>query len=126
MGYGFANRVSHRRRSIIRILFMIPIYALISAMSYIFYHLDVYLEVVRDCYEAIALASFFTLLCHYTAPTLHDQKERFRALKAKNWLWPLNWCQKCTGGQHKGLLRVPESGLTWFNVGLTLPGRCFL
>jgi hypothetical protein len=30
-------------------------------------------------------------------------------------VWPVNWLQKCSGGE-RGLWRVPRSGLTWFNV----------
>ena len=104
------------RTSIIRILFMIPIYATVSFLSYLYYRHAIYFEVLRDCYEAFALASFFTLLCHYIASSLHDQKEYFRTLQPMNWIWPLSWMQICTGGQDKGFLRRPQSGLTWFNV----------
>jgi hypothetical protein len=110
--------------SIIRILFMIPIYAAISVVSYKFYRHAIYWEVLRDCYEAFAIASFFTLLCHYVEPTLHEQKNYFRKLELKNWVWPFPWMQKCTGGQEKGLLRKPRSGLTWFNVSLARSGLC--
>lgn len=103
-------------RSIIRILIMIPIYAVVSFLSYLYYRHAIYFELVRDCYEAFAIASFFTLMCHYIAPTLHEQKEYFRNVQPKNWVWPLNWMQKCTGGENKGFLRRPRSGLTWFNV----------
>jgi hypothetical protein len=103
--------------SIIRILFMVPIYATVSLFSYYMYHGAVYFEVLRDCYEAFAIASFFTLLCHYVAPNLHEQKQYFRNIEPKNWIWPLCWFQRCTEGEHKGFLRKPRSGLTWFNVG---------
>lgn len=95
---------------------MIPIYAVVSFLSYLFYRYAIYWEVIRDCYEAFAIASFFTLLCHYLEPTLHDQKNFFRQLTPRNWVWPVPWLQKCTGGQGRGLLRVPRSGLTWFNI----------
>lgn len=99
---------------------MIPIYAVVSFLSYLYYKKAIYFEVLRDCYEAFAIASFFTLMCHYIAPNLHEQKEYFRNVQPKNWVWPLNWMQKCTGGQDKGWLRKPQSGLTWFNVCLVL------
>ena len=63
---------------IIRILVMIPIYAIVSFLSYLNYHHAIYYELARDCYEAFAISSFFTLLCHYIAPNLHEQKEYFR------------------------------------------------
>lgn len=107
--------------SIMRILVMIPIYAVVSFLSYLYYHHAIYFELLRDCYEAFAIASFFTLMCHYIAPNLHEQKEYFRNVQPKNWVWPLNWMQKCTGGENKGFLRRPRSGLTWFNVCIMPP-----
>ena len=95
---------------------MIPIYAVVSFLSYLYYKKAIYFELLRDCYEAFAIASFFTLMCHYIAPNLHDQKEYFRNVAAKNWVWPVTWMQKCTGGENNGWLRKPRSGLTWFNV----------
>ena len=110
------------RCSIIRILVMIPIYAVVSFLSYLYYKKAIYFEVLRDCYEAFAIASFFTLMCHYIAPNLHEQKEYFRNVEPKNWVWPITWMQKCSGGEDKGWLRKPRSGLTWFNVRMFGPG----
>jgi hypothetical protein len=104
------------QKHIIRILLMVPIYAAVSFLSYYFYLHTVYYEVIRDCYEAFAIASFFALLCHYLAPNLHEQKVYFRAVKPRNWVWPLPYIQKCSGGTASGFLRIPRSGLTWFNV----------
>lgn len=117
--HGFcANVYTYRHISIIRILFMIPIYSTVSFLSIYFYRHSIYYQVLRDCYEAFAIASFFTLLCNYLQPTLHDQKEYFREVTPKNWLLPLSWIQRCTGGQNKGPFRRPRSGLTLFNVGI--------
>lgn len=110
--------IQWRPNSIIRIILMLPIYSCVSFLSYLYYHNDVYFEVMRDCYEAFAIASFFTLLCQYVAPNLHEQKEYFRQLTPKNWFWAVFGLQKCTGGQDKGILRRPRSGLTWFNVSI--------
>ncbi|KAI5259381.1 DUF300-domain-containing protein [Aureobasidium subglaciale] len=104
------------QKHIIRILLMIPIYSTVSFLSYLYYKHSIYFEVLRDCYEAFAIASFFTLLCHYIAPNLHEQKDYFRQVKPINWFWGVFGLQKCTGGKDKGILRIPRSGLTWFNV----------
>ncbi|KAL2357835.1 organic solute transporter subunit alpha/Transmembrane protein [Cryomyces antarcticus] len=104
------------QKHIIRILLMIPIYSTVSFLSYYYYKHAIYFEVMRDCYEAFAIASFFTLLCHYIAPNLHEQKDFFRQLTPKNWFWAVFGMQKLTGGQDRGPLRKPRSGLTWFNV----------
>ncbi|KAL6705123.1 hypothetical protein ACN47E_007228 [Coniothyrium glycines] len=104
------------QKHIIRILATIPIYASTTFLGYIYYRDAVYYEIVRNCYEAYAIASFFTLMCHYLAPNLHEQKAYLRQVQPKNWAAPLSWLQKLTGGENKGWLRRPESGLTWFNI----------
>ena len=104
--------------SIIRVLFMVPIYSVVSFLSYYFYTRAVYFEVIRDCYEAFAIASFFSLLCAYVAPDLHDQKDYFRKLRPKGWVMPISQLKRCCGGE-AGIWRTPRSGLTWFNVGIS-------
>ncbi|KAK0714903.1 organic solute transporter Ostalpha-domain-containing protein [Lasiosphaeris hirsuta] len=108
--------VPHEQRHIIRILFMIPVYATSSFLSLRFYWHAIYFQVLSDCYEAFAISSFFSLMCHYIAPDLHEQKEYFREMHpVKPWVWPLNWFAKCCGGE-RGPWRTPRSGLTWFNI----------
>ncbi|OKL57748.1 hypothetical protein UA08_07106 [Talaromyces atroroseus] len=114
------------QRHIMRILFMVPIYCAESFLSFYFYQKSVYFEVLGSCYEAFALSSFFTLLCHYAAPDLHSQKDYFRGIRPKPWLWPLNWLAKCCGGE-RGCWRTPRSGLTWFNViWISIYQYCFI
>ncbi|KAJ5885576.1 organic solute transporter Ostalpha-domain-containing protein [Penicillium tannophilum] len=116
---GHATHYSNpnEQRYIIRILFMIPVYAISSFLCVYYYRHSVYFELIGDCYEPFAIASFFTLLCSYIAPDLHTQKEYFRSIEPLNWVWPMNWMQKCfCGNRDKGKLRRPRSGLTWFNV----------
>ncbi|OTA63750.1 DUF300-domain-containing protein [Hypoxylon sp. EC38] len=104
------------QRHIIRILFMVPIYATSAFLCIWYYWHAVYFQVLSDCYEAFAIASFFALMCHYVAPDLHEQKEFFRHMRpVKAWVWPINWFAKCCGGE-RGPWRTPKSGLTWFNI----------
>ena len=104
------------QKHIIRILFMVPVYSVISFVSYWSYRHYVYFSVIQECYEAFAIASFFWLLCHFIAPDLRSQKDYFRDMApVKDWLWPVSWMRKCCGGP-KGCARVPRSGLTWFNI----------
>ncbi|EAW12624.1 OSTA/TMEM184 family protein [Aspergillus clavatus NRRL 1] len=103
------------QRHIIRILWMIPIYSLVAWLSTYFYKSAIYYELIGNSYEAFTISAFFALLCHYIAPDLHSQKEYFRGITPKQWLWPVPWFQKCCGGE-KGIWRIPRSGLTWFNV----------
>ncbi|KAJ8130316.1 hypothetical protein O1611_g3315 [Lasiodiplodia mahajangana] len=104
------------QKHIIRILFMVPIYATSAFLSLWFYWHAIYFQVISEAYEAFAIASFFALMCHLVAPDLHEQKEFFRQLHpVKPWILPLNWFAKCCGGE-RGCWRTPKSGLTWFNI----------
>ncbi|KAI0965228.1 organic solute transporter Ostalpha-domain-containing protein [Xylaria arbuscula] len=104
------------QKHIIRVLFMVPIYATASFLSLYFYWHAVYFQVISEAYEAFAISSFFALMCHLVAPDLHEQKNFFRQLyPIKPWLLPVNWFAKCCGGD-RGCWRTPKSGLTWFNV----------
>ncbi|KAE8354281.1 organic solute transporter Ostalpha-domain-containing protein [Aspergillus coremiiformis] len=94
---------------------MVPVYSLVAWLSIFFYRKSVYFSVIGDCYEAFTISAFFALLCHYIAPDLRTQKEYFRGIEPKPWIWPLTWLQRCCGGQ-RGLWRTPRSGLTWFNI----------
>ncbi|KAK6354994.1 hypothetical protein TWF696_004120 [Orbilia brochopaga] len=99
------------QRHIMRIVLMLPVYAIITTFSYGYYWWAIYFEVIRDCYEAFALGSFFFLMTYLIAPTLHEQKQFFRRWEPKPWPWPANWCLKI------GIpFRAPRSGLTWFNI----------
>lgn len=76
----------HVQRHIVRILFLAPLYAVLSWLSYYFYNQGqqlplgprcslaltppsssaaLYFQLVRDCYEAIVIAAFFFLLVAY-------------------------------------------------------------
>lgn len=106
----------NEQRHIIRILFMVPVYSVSCFLQVYYYYHAVYFQVLSDCYEAFAIASFFALMCSYVGPDLHEQKEFFRNMyPIKKWVWPVNWFAACCGGQ-RGPWRTPKSGLTWFNI----------
>jgi hypothetical protein len=105
---------------------MVPVYAIASFLSFWFYWHAIYFQVLSDCYEAFTIASFFALLCHYIAPNLHEQKEYFRRIQPRRWVWPLTWMGKCCCG-NRGPWRTPRSGLTWFNIiWLGIYQYCFI
>jgi len=70
------------QRYIIRILFMVPIYAIISMASYLFWNESTPLLLIRDGYESTVLTSFFYLMLNYLS---HDPDEQ-RAIFLKNGL----------------------------------------
>eukprot|EP01112_Ceratiomyxa_fruticulosa_P015218 TRINITY_DN4452_c0_g1_i1.p1 TRINITY_DN4452_c0_g1~~TRINITY_DN4452_c0_g1_i1.p1 ORF type:complete len:392 (-),score=48.42 TRINITY_DN4452_c0_g1_i1:146-1321(-) len=53
------------QKYIVRILFIVPIYAIDSWISYRFYWLAIYFDLVRDCYEAFVIYNFFSLCLEY-------------------------------------------------------------
>ncbi|KAG0005315.1 hypothetical protein BGZ79_005718, partial [Entomortierella chlamydospora] len=74
------------QRHIMRIVLMIPIYSIISFLSYRFYKKAIYFETVRDCYEAFVIYSFFVLLLEY----LGGENARMPALGRKKLIFPLS------------------------------------
>ncbi|KAJ7129004.1 organic solute transporter Ostalpha-domain-containing protein [Mycena crocata] len=94
------------QRYIVRLLFMVPIYAVISLASYLFWNHATPLLLIRDAYEATVLTAFFYLLLTYLSPDPEDQKAIFlkvglsRAADAeavakgeepKKWMFPLGF-----------------------------------
>ena len=57
---------------IVRILLMVPVYALCSWFSLLVASHTIYFNLVRDCYEAFALYQFFSLLVHYFDTAMRD------------------------------------------------------
>lgn len=107
------------RTSIIRILFMVPVYSITSFLSVLLYQSAIYFQLIAEAYAAFALLTFFQIVCHFTGPTVHEQKDYFRGFKPGIWkvylpcvalpLTPKRW-------RESGPFRTPRSGLTWFNI----------
>ncbi|KYQ89540.1 transmembrane protein [Tieghemostelium lacteum] len=53
------------QRYIVRIVFMIPIYAIYSLLCLFLHRFQVYFSLLRDCYEAYVLYMFFALCVNY-------------------------------------------------------------
>ncbi|KAF8629429.1 hypothetical protein AX15_003476 [Amanita polypyramis BW_CC] len=97
------------QRYIVRILFLVPIYAIISFASYLFWGHSTPLLLIRDCYESVVLTAFFYLLLMYLSHEPEEQRRIFakcglsreadrdaraRGELAKKWVFPLqfvNW-----------------------------------
>ncbi|KAF8526020.1 organic solute transporter Ostalpha-domain-containing protein [Hysterangium stoloniferum] len=80
-----------RQRYIVRLLLMVPIYAIVSLASYIFWNHALSITLLRDSYESFVLYSFFYLLLQYLSPTPEGQKEVFRKVKLDKWMFPLGF-----------------------------------
>ncbi|KII84943.1 hypothetical protein PLICRDRAFT_45794 [Plicaturopsis crispa FD-325 SS-3] len=62
-------RVPNEQRQIIRILYMPPVYAIISFFSYRFFRDYTYYELIEVAYEAVTISAFLLLLIEYVAAT---------------------------------------------------------
>ncbi|KAH8087877.1 organic solute transporter Ostalpha-domain-containing protein [Cristinia sonorae] len=92
------------QRYIVRILFMVPIYSVVSFASYLFWNHSTPLLLLRDGYESTVLTAFFYLLLMYLSPDPEEQKAIFRknglsrendraarrkGQKVRKWMFPL-------------------------------------
>ncbi|KAH8111564.1 DUF300-domain-containing protein [Phellopilus nigrolimitatus] len=71
------------QRQIIRILYMPPVYAIISFFSYRFFRSYTYYELIEVVYEAITISAFLLLIIEYVASTAVEHDAR-KALERKD------------------------------------------
>jgi hypothetical protein len=102
---------------------MIPVYSVASYLQCLYYDHAVYFQLTSDPYAAFALASFFNLLATYAAPHIDELTVYLRRATIKPWknsiALPVGLLRKCFGGE-RGPFRTPRSGLTWYNVCISL------
>jgi len=79
------------QRQIIRIIMMVPIYSVISWLSFRYYIYEIYLDVFRDCYEAFVIYSFFTLLLNYLGEDGPAQKAVLKDKPVMKFCFPLHF-----------------------------------
>ncbi|RUS21263.1 organic solute transporter Ostalpha-domain-containing protein [Endogone sp. FLAS-F59071] len=104
----------NQQRYIIRILLMVPIYATISWLSYYYYRQAVYFEVIRDCYEAFVIASFFVLLLQYVGEDDTVQKSKLQSHKRRKCMFPLVCFSFNPSGKH--FLHVLKWGILQYII----------
>ncbi|CAG8528984.1 533_t:CDS:2 [Scutellospora calospora] len=75
----YYNRPEHQRY-IVRLIFLVPMYTIMTWLSYFFLKYSVYFIVIRDTYQAFATHSFFNLLLNSLGETDGDRKEELRKL----------------------------------------------
>lgn len=79
----------YQQRFIVRILLMVPIYAMDSFMSFRVYTLAIYFDLLRDTYEAFVINTFFCLLIEYSGGYQHVKEHLAQKEKVKL-IFPLN------------------------------------
>ncbi|KAF9925112.1 hypothetical protein FBU30_005071 [Linnemannia zychae] len=80
----------NQQRYIVRMLLMVPIYAITSWFSFVYIREAIYYETIRVFYEAFVIASFLILLLQYLGDSLEDQKRALkRHRKTERWFFPM-------------------------------------
>jgi len=62
---------------IIRIIFVIPVFAVVAFLSVASNNAAIYLKPIEDLYEAFALACFFLLLCAFVQESDEERQSFF-------------------------------------------------
>ncbi|KAF8345870.1 organic solute transporter Ostalpha-domain-containing protein [Amanita rubescens] len=83
--------VRKQQRQIIRILFMPPVYAIISFLSYRFFRDYVYYSLIESVYESITIGAFLLLLIEFVADAArkHDRTSLLAEKEKRRMLFPL-------------------------------------
>lgn len=103
------------QRWIVRILFIVPLYAFVSWLSLLFFSYDnyyVYFYAVRDCYEAFVIYNFLSLCYEYLGGEGNIMTEiRGKPIKSSYF-----YCTCCLTGQsyNIGFLRFCKQGTLQF------------
>ncbi|KAI1299827.1 hypothetical protein EDD11_006363 [Mortierella claussenii] len=80
----------NQQRYIVRMLLMVPIYAITSWFSFVYVREAVYYDKIRILYEAFVIASFFILMLQYLGDSLEEQRRVLkRHRKTERWFFPL-------------------------------------
>ncbi|KAF9327440.1 hypothetical protein BG006_009258, partial [Podila minutissima] len=80
----------NQQRYIVRMLLMVPIYAISSWFSFVYVREAIYYETIRILYEAFVIASFLILMLQYLGDSLEDQKRALRQhKKTERWFFPM-------------------------------------
>eukprot|EP00128_Syssomonas_multiformis_P000207 Colp12_sorted_trinity150504_noHs@18201 len=108
-------RAPELQRRIVRILLMVPIYAIDSWLSLRFPDAAIYLNTLRNCYEAFVLYQFFMLLVSF----LGGEHELERKLGSEHPIphpWPFYHCLGKIEVSHPNFLLHVKRGILQFVV----------
>lgn len=76
---------------IIRILWMVPIYALDSLCTLRFISARIYLDPIRECYEAFVIYTFYMFLIAYLEDEFGDVAAYYSTKQDKEHIWGVQW-----------------------------------
>ncbi|XP_076340399.1 transmembrane protein 184C isoform X2 [Tachypleus tridentatus] len=101
------------QKHIIRILWMVPIYALNAWLALTFPQSGIYLDTCRECYEAYVIYNFMIFLLNF----LHFEMGLDEVLELKphqHHLFPLCWLSPCPGG--RAFIQACKHGILQYTV----------
>ena len=93
------------QRQIIRIVWLPVFFCIISLLAVIFYDQSIYVEPIKEVYEAFCIAALFLLYVEYVCPDEHERPAFFTKLENKN---------------RKGKV-IPGGSLVWWHVRTRSP-----
>jgi len=103
------------QRWIVRILFIVPLYAFVSWLSLLFFSYDnyyVYFYAIRDCYEAFVIYNFLSLCYEYLGGEGNIMSEiRGKPIKSSYFYWT---CCLAGHSYNIGFLRFCKQGTLQF------------
>eukprot|EP01137_Pigoraptor_chileana_P014250 Opistho-2@68651 len=115
----YKHMVNYRKpevqRRIVRILWMVPIYAVDSWLSLRFESVAIYLNTARNVYESYVLYQFFGLLVSW----LNGEPEINRILANKDPIsqpWPFNYCFRDSKPAHPTFFLRMKRGILQFVI----------
>ena len=96
-GYNIARHLLHYvdpplQKSVVRILLMVPIYALFSFVSFMIVDWRVLFDSVRDVYEALVVYYFLNLMLSYCGGENSCLTVIMQRPGSITHVWPLHWC----------------------------------
>lgn len=80
------------QKYIIRILFMVPIYAMNSWIVLKFPKASIYLDTIRECYEAFVIYNFMMYLINFLEYEVDNIEEIQQSYKDVHWMWCFPKC----------------------------------
>ncbi|KAF7340775.1 hypothetical protein MSAN_02106100 [Mycena sanguinolenta] len=84
--------VPREQRQIIRILYMPPVYAIISFFSYRFFRSYTYYSMIYVAYEAVTISAFLLLIIEYVADTAGNHRAEGALVRKDKRPLPLPFC----------------------------------
>lgn len=82
------------QRHVIRILWMVPIYSLDAWFALRFKDARIYLDPIRECYEAYVIYNFYAYLMNFLEDELGNVEEYLAKKPPLPHVWPLNYFVK--------------------------------